>query len=46
MVVPGLKSVPEAGVQPTVGVVSTTSDYQLGPFRAGQRPSLVPEAWR
>jgi ribosomal protein S18 acetylase RimI-like enzyme len=27
-------------------VVSTTSDYQLGPFRAGERPSLVPEAWR
>jgi len=27
-------------------VVSTTSDYQLGPFPAGERPSLVPEAWR
>jgi mycothiol synthase len=27
-------------------VVSTTSDYQLGPFRAGKRPRLVPEAWR
>jgi len=27
-------------------VVSTTSDYQLGPFQAGKRPALVPEAWR
>jgi mycothiol synthase len=27
-------------------VVSTTSDYELGPFRAGRRPPLVPEAWR
>jgi ribosomal protein S18 acetylase RimI-like enzyme len=27
-------------------VVSTTSDYQLGPFQAGKRPPLVPEPWR
>jgi ribosomal protein S18 acetylase RimI-like enzyme len=27
-------------------VVATTYDYRLGPFPAGSKPHLVPEAWR